>query len=266
MPISLDALQPDQVTGHTVLKADLGVGGRELWVISGFAMPGWKIDSDSTHRDVCRVRLRVPGGTVEQSTVHVGLASIANDDTEYVFATDDAKVEVDEAGELVLVAHLAVMGEPSVLNRFSYQVVVTSRVVISEISGTISWPTAWLRPTLAGPAGVSGVFTVRANDRRVTPSQGGFGGEIEHLTPVAAGEIVSVTIGDEECRATYRIAEPPRGRQLKVTVEQRGLRPPAGLNVEVGPVVMPNGDLVTLTVAEPTRAGVDFKASAMKVL
>ncbi|WP_327108315.1 hypothetical protein [Nonomuraea glycinis] len=259
MPFNLDALDPSHVAGHTVLKADLGVGGRHLLVISGFALPAWKIDDDSTHREVCRVRLRVPAGTVEQSTVHVGLASIANDDTEYVFATDEARLDVDDAGELVLVTHLALMGEPSILNRFSYQVVLTTRVVVTEITGTISWPTAWFRPTSAGPAGVSGVFGVMANERTTTQAGPPLGGEIEHLRPVTPGEIVSVTIAEDTCRATYRISEPPKGMQLKVTVKQNGLNGPG--EISIAPVV-PDGDRMTLSVAQPSRTGVDFIASS----
>ncbi|GAA3049825.1 hypothetical protein GCM10010464_12580 [Pseudonocardia yunnanensis] len=259
--MDLDVSQPAHVVGHSVLRADLGVGGRHIVVLSGIARPEWKIDDDSAHREVCRLRLREPAGTVEQSTVHVGLASIGNDDTEFVFATDQASVEVDEAGELVLITHLALMGEPSTLNRFSYQVVLTTRVVASEITGTISWPTAWFRPPLPGPAGVSGIFSILANERTVTPGGPPFGGEVEHLRPVTPGEIVSVTVAEDTCRATYRIAEPPKGRQLRVTVEQSGLRGPG--NVSVG-TVSPAADILTLSVAQPS-AVIDFHATSVRV-
>lgn len=259
--MDLDVLhQPEQVVGHAVLRADLGVGGRHLVVISGIARPEWVIDDDSAHRETCRLKLREPAGALEQSTVHVGLASVGNDDTSWAFATDQAALEVDDAGELVLVTNLALMGEPSGLHRFSYQVVLTTRVVVTEITGTISWPTPWYRPTSPSPAGVSGVFTVMANDRTVTQLTGGLGGTVEHLTPVTPGEIVSVVIAEDTCRATYRIVEPPKGRELKVTVAQSGLRGPG--EISVGPVVRPDGDLVTLSVAQPSQSGVDFVAGS----
>ncbi|WP_405766605.1 hypothetical protein OHU34_14005 [Streptomyces sp. NBC_00080] len=258
MPMELDVLQPAHVAGHAVLQADLGVGGRHLVVISGIARPEWGLKDDNTHREVCRLQLREPAEAMEQSTVHVGLASIGNDDTAWAFATDQAHLEVNETGQLVLVTNLALMGEPSTLNRFAYQVVLTTRVVVTEITGTISWPTSMFRPASASPAGVSGVFSVLANERTITPVPGGFGGEIEHLTPVTPGEVLSVIIAEDFCQVHYRIAEPPKGRQLKVTVAQSGLQGP---DISVGPTT-PNGDLVTLTVAQPTRTGVDFTAES----
>ncbi|MFM9707849.1 hypothetical protein [Streptomyces galilaeus] len=256
--MELDTRNGQHVVGHSVLKADLGVGGRSLIVISGIALPEWRIDSDETHRLDCRLMLREPAGMIEQSAVHVGLASIGNGDSEWVFATDQARLAV-EAEELVLIINLAVMGEPSSLNRFSYQIVLTHRMVVSEITGTISWPTAWLRPTAPTPAGVSGVFSLRANELTTTPASGPLGGTVEHLLPLTPGEIVSVVIGEETCLATYRIAEPPLGRNLKVTV---AARKPNGAGETMLDPVAANGDLMTLSVAQPTRTNVDFILSS----
>ena len=143
--MDLDAHNPAHVAHHAVIDADLGVGGRRLVVISGIARPEWTIDSDETHRDECRLKLHVAAGNMEQVTVHTGLASIGNEDTEYVFATDSSKVVVDAAGELVLHTQLAVMGEKSSLYRFGYQIVLDHPRGRREISGTITWQTAWLR-------------------------------------------------------------------------------------------------------------------------
>jgi hypothetical protein len=259
--MDLDVLTPDHVAGHAVLDADLGVGGRHLLVISGIALPAWEIDDEHVHREECRLRLRVPAGAMEQATVHTGLASISNDDSEYVFATDQSRLEVDEAGELVLVTNLALMGESSALNRFSYQIVLTTRIVVSEISGTITWPTGWFRPASATPTAVAGTFTVVANERTTTQGGGPLGGVIEHLVPVTPGQIVTVEIGDQECRARYRISDPPKGRELKVTIAQQGFQLPGLGQIFIVPVVSPGGDLVTLSVAQPSRDGVDFRAS-----
>ncbi len=257
--MELDASNPTQVTGQSVLRADLGVGGRHLLVVSGTALAEYRIDSDETHRTECRVLLRVPAGTIEQSTVHTGLASIANDDTEWVFATDESRVEVDAAGDLVLVTNLAVMGEPSGLHRFSYQVVATTRVVVAEISGVAAWPTAWFRPANTDPSALAGRVTVVANERTVTPLGGPFGGTEEHLVPVTPGQVYAVSIGERECTASYRISEPPRGRELKVVVTAHGFDAPD--YVSFNPVT-PNGDIHTLTTAQPVRGNVDFRADA----
>ncbi|WP_433788677.1 hypothetical protein [Actinoplanes sp. CA-252034] len=247
-----------QVANHAVLDADLGVGGRHLIVISGIAIPDWKINDDQVHSEECRLRLRVPAGTVEQSTVYTGLAAIANDDTSHVFATDHARLEADESDELVLVTALAVMGEPSTLIRFSYQVVLTTRIVASEISGTITWPTAWFRPSTTTPSAIAGTFSILANLRTTQPSPGPFGGTNETLVSVTPGQIASVEVGDEKCRVSYRITDPPKGRELKVTVEQQGLQAPPGTTIFVRPA-QAGGDVLTLSVTEPSRAGVDFE-------
>ncbi|MFI5952697.1 hypothetical protein [Cryptosporangium sp. NPDC051539] len=260
--MDLDVRNQNQVAGHSVVRADLGVGGRQLVVLSGTAIPAWKIDDESTHRDSCRVLLHEPAESLEQSTVHVGLASIQNEDTEYVFAADQATLQVDSTGELVLVTNLALMGEASFLHRFSYQVVLTNRIVTTEITGTLSWPTRFLRPSSATPAGVSGVFTITANLRTTTPGGGPFGGTIEHLVPVAPGHIVSVTIADDTCHAIYRIPEPPKNQQLKVTVVQQGMHGPGQVTME--PVGF-ESNILTLSVAQPSRSNVDFVAATLAV-
>ena len=99
--LNLDASIPEQVASASQLRADLG-GGRSLIVLSGVARPEFGIDDDTTHREPCKVRLRFPATHIEQSTVHVSLASISNDETGFVFATDTASVNIDDSGELVL--------------------------------------------------------------------------------------------------------------------------------------------------------------------
>ena len=103
-----------------------------------------------------------------------------------------------------------------------------------------------------------------ANTRTVTPGGGPFGGEVEHLTPVRPGEVVSVEVGEQVCRARYRIADPPKGQQLKVIVEQTGMQGGPGSSILIGPPA-PNGDLVTVSVADPTRGGVDFEATRLVI-
>ena len=102
-------------------------------VVSGVARPEFGIDDDHVHRELCRVRLRVPVTRMKQSTEHVSRASVSNDESAYGFATDDVSLEMDEAGELVPFTHLALMGESSTLNRFSHQVVVIDHAVVTEV-------------------------------------------------------------------------------------------------------------------------------------
>jgi hypothetical protein len=117
--------------------ADLGVGNRQLIVLPGIVVLNWRYNSDVIWRGEERVLLGVNARNIEQWSAYVGLASIANNDSEFGFSTDNARVELDSAtGELILVVITALMGEWSALNRFSYQVVVTSRANRSRDHGT----------------------------------------------------------------------------------------------------------------------------------
>lgn len=265
--MQLDVMNPAHVGGHSVIRADLAVGGRQLVVLSGIARPEWKVDDDGdAQRRECRLLLREPADNLEASTVHVGLASIGNDDTAWVFATDTARVEVDAGTEqLVLVVNLALMGDVSTLNRFSYQVVLTTVKVVTEISGTITWPRTFFTPTAPGPSGVSGIFTIQANlIREVTT--GGFGGPTttEVLEPVTPGQIVDVSVsGSGDHVARYRISDPPKNKQLQVTVTQDGMAAP-GVDYIGFKAATPGGDLVRLTTARPVDSDVNFVAEAVQ--
>jgi len=257
MPIELDVHNPAHVAGHSVLRADLGVGGRTLVVLSGTARPEFQVNDDGTvHRDTCRLQLRETTELLEQSTVCVGLASIGNDDSAWLFATDGATLETS-GPELVLVVPLALLGDDTFLHRFAYQVVLSQRRVTTEITGTLTWPTGNFKPTSPEPSAVTPVFAIKANriDETASPGGGVFGtGTVEHLVPIADGTILSVEIGTETCRATYRITDVPKGQRLRVTVDQQHLS--SALQMAPEP---PGVDLVELSAATPTKAGVDFK-------
>ena len=169
--VQLDVLQAPPDTGvgpgvasHQVLRADLGANGRTLVVLSGIACPEFNGDGDVARKATCRVLLHEPAESIEQSTVYVGLASISNNDTAWVFATDAATVETDPATqELVLVVPLAVAVDGSFFHRFGYQVVLTERMVATAISGTLTWATSMLRPATPDPSALVGVFDITAN-------------------------------------------------------------------------------------------------------
>jgi len=262
----LDVVNASQVSSHQVLEADLGVGGRSLIVASGIACPEWKIDSDEMHRGSWTVHLRIPADRIEQVTTHIGLASIGNDDTGYAFATDTASVEVNAAtGELDLTVALALMGEPSTLNRFSYQVVATVVRTTSEVTGTIIWQKWLWTPATRLPSEVAPHFTVQLNARTTTTTSSPFGPiENETLVPLLAGDITSVTETDEEIHARYRILNPPKGRQLKVSATTDLAPVHAGGAVLIG---LAEGveDHFTLTVDDPGRTDVDIRVEEQVV-
>ena len=198
-----------------------------------------------------------PHRAVERA--QVGLASISNDNTEFAFATDKVSTSIDANGELVLHVFLALAGEPSTLNRFSYQVVVVDHALATEVTGTLRWPTAWFRPGSTDPATLSGAFTIDADERSFLPGPPGLPSDTEQLTFLARGTITAVTIGDTTTTATYRISGLPVDKQMKVVITTGALEPPGDAGARMAPANT-NLDLVQLSAAQPTRSGVDFVA------
>ncbi|KQO98536.1 hypothetical protein [Leifsonia sp. Leaf264] len=263
----LDVLDDQQVASPSKIEADLGVGGRSLIIASGIAIPSWGIDDPKQHREQCVVHLRIPADRIEHVTTHVGLASIGNDDTGFGIAVDKADVSINPTtGELDLTTELSLAGD-SVMWRFSYQVVATVVRTVNEITGTIGWPKDRLDPGSTSPSAVAPHFLIQLNDRVMTKIEGEpgtFGGETETLTPIGVGEITAVKYGSKNIQATYRINNPPKGRELRVTVTPIGF--PIGAGETVGAGAVPAGtDVFTLTIDQPSRSNVDFKVAFSRV-
>lgn len=252
----------DHVGSMRVIDADLGVGNRRLIVASGIVIMNFRYDSDATWRGQERVWLGIFARDLEQSSAFVGLAAIANDESGYVFATDSARVELDQSsGELSLVVDDAVMGESSSLYRFGYQVVVTVVRVPAVITGTIRWPTTLFRPASDDPAIVRPMLGITANHDETVSFPDSFA--FERLTPVAPGYIETLRVEPEWCTCTYRIADPPMAMPLKVTLTLgegfgTGGVPLLGWQVS-GPSIF------TLTPMNPATV-VDFEISAREVI
>lgn len=248
-----------QVGSRSDIDVDLGVGGRRLIVTSGIVLLGWQYDSDETWRGHETVWLDVFAHDLEQWSAFVGLASIANDESGFVFAVDSATVRMDAAsGELILEINDALMGESSSLNRISYQVVATVVRTTTGISGKISWPTALWKPGSSDPGEAQQQLTVVANRYEVVKPPGGFA--YTKLTPIAPGLIESLQVTETQCVATYRIPNPPMGVDLQVTVTAGAdFHAPAG--VGVGQVSGPT--TFVLSPAQP-NAQADFAVGALE--
>ncbi|RMB57259.1 hypothetical protein [Tessaracoccus antarcticus] len=123
MSVSLDVRNDRQVVGHAALRTPLDARGLELIVVSGTGVVEQTVDSTTNAEIAVDVRLGQAVGVLRSSAAYVGLASISNGDSAWVFCTDRAVVSVRN-GELYLGLWLAVMGEPSFLHRFLFEVVV----------------------------------------------------------------------------------------------------------------------------------------------
>jgi hypothetical protein len=234
------------VAGHSIVQATMP-DGRALIVMSGTAVPEFRVnDTDNVHQCACIVKLHQLGDSMEQSTVHVGLASIGNDDTKWVFADDSARLVVDPSTrEVELVVNLATLGGTSILHRFSYQVVMVNKPVPAEIAGTLTWDTARFRPPSTDPIALDPGFKITANR---------FGADGQPI-PFATGSIAEVQIGDPNCQAIYTIQNPPVSVNLHVIVECPILSP---LVMRASP---PGVDTLQLTPLAPTKTDVNFVAT-----
>ncbi|ORA29321.1 hypothetical protein [Mycobacterium aquaticum] len=249
---------PNQVVSMGTIEADLGVANRWLLVMSGIVLLEWRYDSDVVLRGEERVLLGVHARDLEQWSAYVGLASIQNSESGFLFATDWARVELDpNTGELVLIVNTALMGEWSALHRFSYQVVATVVRVGTAITGTITWPTELFRPESDDPAIAQSVLTVVANRYENVPASGGNFG-YENLTPLVPGAIEHLTVSADECQASYRIPNPPMATDLRVTlnIAQAFSAQDPGASVGWGQTKGPYD--FTLTPQHPTEE-IDFQ-------
>ena len=162
----------------------------------------------------------------------------------------------DEAGEVMLVAVLAVKGEWSSLNRFGYQVVVENLHVTGDVAGTLTWRADYFSPSSLDPAAVSGAVTVSAHEF-VAPPLGPAGALIANGVITTVTSSVSGTV--QMIHAGYQITGVPRDRTVVIVAECPGLHTSVPLSMLANPGVLVAFEL---TAADPARSGVDFTARA----
>ena len=259
---TLDVRFPDQVGSKMELTADLA-DGRKLMVLSGIAMTNWEVDNEDYEVGETHVRLGVYASRVDEASAIVGLASIANDETPFVFVVDQVRVEPHkDTDELELIFKPVLMGEPSAMHRVAYQVVVTMAQIRPHISGRIIWVKDFFEPASDDVSSLKGQLTVIANRiDRITPPDGL---AYDDPTPVAFGHFTKLEIIRSICTAHYRIDDPPMGVPLRVTVNPGFgfvVAPPA--TIAVGRIAGP--DLFTLKGSKATVDGLDFAVGALKV-
>ncbi|HZD30825.1 MAG TPA: hypothetical protein VE779_04105 [Candidatus Angelobacter sp.] len=259
MAITLDANDPTQVASASHLEFDTGVAGQKAVIFSGIAIPSWSLTDDSNiYRQTVTVNLRYTVLAVINATITVGLASIYNGDSAFLFATDAASLAIDNnTQELLLLVDVALTGDPSELNRFGYQVVVVVTTQVTGISGTIRFDKSIFDASGLAPGQEAQLFLISAETHTPIPPPptGGFGGEQD--TPVAYGTITGMSVNGTDFDVAYSIPGAPYNQQLYVTADAGALFTPSGqvfVTQNAGP------DPVVLTVAVPGVSGVDFQA------
>ena len=231
-------------------------------IFSGIALPQWIVnDDDHIYRETAVVNLRRTVLAVEQATVSVGLASIGNDDTTFLFATDNATLSVDpQSQELLLSVDMALQGEKTSLGRFGYQVVTVVTTQTTGISGTIRWSKGIFDASNVPPGQIAQMFQITANHVDHIAPPGGFA--YDKLTPVAWGVTPGFSRDGADFAVPYEIPGAPYNQPLVVDVQVGALFHSAGGPV-AGQVAGPKP--VVLTIAVPGVIGVDFRVSAIVV-
>jgi hypothetical protein len=251
VPTDLKQWDSNDVDSPGFLDVRLDGSTTHYLIFTGIAKPEFRIDDDGNiDREEVSVDLGVDVTDVLGYTATVGLASIQNDDSSFVFATDSVRLD-SPGGRLFLRTDIAVSGDNSAVHRFSYQAHV--RAVIAEplISGTIRWENG-----IESHSRPVGLFTVTANLKHQDPGQIG-----PSFEKVADGDIAAATLNGSTWEATYSIMNPPLHQDLYVIAT----------NVEGAFVAEPGYDLLVepafsgpynLSGSNPSATGVDFEMVA----
>ena len=252
----LDSSNPNDVASPYRLEVDIDTPNRKMIIFSGIAIPEWSVfdDGDDLH-DTYTVNLHYPVLAVDQYTISVGLASIGNGKTDFLFACDATELDIDsKTQELILTFSLANRGNPSALSRVSYQVVVTAVTATTQITGTIYWDKSIFNPQTPSHAVYLALFRVSA-DTFYTPPSEGFSTEV--LTPVTVGKTLPYVETGSDYAMPYEILAAPFNIPLKVVVIPGDAFATAPGNVLVTQISGPRP--LTLTPAAASVAGVDFR-------
>jgi hypothetical protein len=168
-PQTLHVWLPKEVSSAKMLEIFVGTSSRRLLIFTGIAIPGFdskgQLDGQEVTIDL-NVKANEPNPPF---TATVGLAGIYNTDSDLVFSTDDVRVITGENLELLLICNIAVMGDRSVLNRFSYQATVFLNSDTGTIEGNIRWdPYTWTFNT----AKEQDLFQIEALSTKVVTNPG----------------------------------------------------------------------------------------------
>jgi hypothetical protein len=265
--ITLHANNPDEVVSASSFEVLLGEPAVLLMIFSGIARPAIRInDDDHVYHDEVIVKLGVNVSVLIKAVSQVGLASIANAETAFTFATDAGSLEVEPGtGELQLRVQTGVRGEESYLHRFSYQIVAHVNKVAARISGTIRIPRGILDFTTLQPPQISAQFLISANRVEVVPPDpnGGVQFQFERVTPVASGFTGAVRSTDTDCFVDYAIDGCPYNTPLRVLADVASGSQLSARSAICGQVAGPRP--VLLTNVAPEANGVDFAVGRLDI-
>lgn len=260
MSIDLDAgtIPPKGVASPSRLTVFVGDPPRELLLFSGVAVPEFQSNGD-LDRDEVIVRLGASTTSYFTWTAQAALATIRNEDSDFIFSNDAATVDVDPAdGTLRLRVAIAAQGEPSVLIRFSYSVTVLSDPIQAKITGHISWPRSFGGPTFLVTKGGNPMFRVELGQTVNVPVPTGMFPQTKFVVQTAGFSSPPVASGDLWI-ATYVIDNVPLGQAWEVRPNLiAGTLDGPPHPFDLTPGFQPNPQVVQLSLSNPSASGVDF--------
>lgn len=260
MTIVLSALDPKQVASATQFEVLLGEPAQRLLIMSGIAVPEfWTNHDEETNQQEIIVRLGVHVAQLDKAVTNLGLASIENDETNFLFAVDSGQLELEQSsGELILRVAAAILGEETYLHRFSYQIVAHVRRARAQISGVIGVPADIRDVKGLTPADLAAALEITAN--RVEPGGVPGGLAFDKLIPVAIGAAGAVRRRRDGMQfVEYAIDNCPFATPLIVEVKLAG----AGWVDSLGVGQVAGARPVTLTGIAPDANGVDFSVGRL---
>jgi len=256
-PISLSYLNKNQVSSFQRLEVDLIDPTRKLYIFSGIAIPSFEIDdNDNIHRITVNVDLGLSLVDFQQGVAQVGLASIANAESEFVLAIDDARVDaISGTGAVTLSVDLAVSGDDSAINRFGFQVVVVGGIHATGVSGRVTWDRDFLDGSKLTSGQIASLFVVNANTVEHVPGESDNFATTK-LHPIASAIPQSVHSEGHQFWAPYSFDHLPLNTPLRILVALSSAFPPGcGAGQVHGPLE------ITLRPNHLSEGGVDFLVS-----
>jgi hypothetical protein len=229
--------------------------------MSGIAVPEFWTNNDEVFSEQeILVRLGIYVAQLEPGAVtNLGLASIENDETNFLFRLDSGILEHEQpSGELVLRAQAAILGEGTRLHRFSYQIVAHVRRARAQISGVIAVPKDIRNVLDLPPPELNAAFEISAN-RLERSVAGGF--TFDNLIPIRPGVTQAVRRSTQGMQfVEYSIMDCPFATPLIVNVKLAG----NGWNGSLIAGQVAGDRPITLTGLSPDASGVDFSVSRLQ--
>jgi hypothetical protein len=259
MDLDAGAKPPVGVDTPSQLTVYVGDPPRQLTIFTGVATPEFVSNGDLDH-DTLNIRL---GATTTQNfgwTAQAALASISNENTDFVFATDAASVDVDPVDQVLRVnIAIGTQGDQSVLHRVSYTVHVLSDPIQAKISGQISWIQSFGGPTFTVTKGGNPMFRIDIGQTVNVPVPVGSFPKLQFVTHSSGYSSLPVASGNAWV-AAYEIDDVPLGTLWEVRpVLIGGTLDGPPYPYEASPGFEPNPQTVQLALDHPSASGVDFK-------